>query len=177
MKTRNEIYHGEAEALLHVITSYHALIYEQVLKTFPRKEDSLKTLIKRLIKQGRIYYDSHQNLLCDTAESANAPDWEMISAYWVLLDFKKALVYHTSGDFPVKIHFFSNDEAYEIISVPAEQEVLINHVLAQTKDTDTNRLVIISSKEQAMRIQIPNVAAFCMVEPDGNVSYYQKKER
>lgn len=177
MKTRDEIYRGEAEALLHVITTYHALTYEQVVRTFPRKDESLKTLIKNLIKQGRIYYDSSKNLLCDKVDTADTPDREMISAYWVLLDFKKALVYHTSGDFPVKIHFFSNDEAYEIISVPPEQEFLLNHILAQTKHTDVNRLVIVSSKEQAMQIHIQNVVAFCMVDLDGHVSYYQKKER
>ncbi|MDO4275116.1 MAG: DUF5697 family protein [Eubacteriales bacterium] len=177
MKTRDEIYRGEAEALLHVITTYHALTYEQVVRTFPRKDESLKALIKNLIKQGRIYYDSSKNLLCDKVDTADTPDWEMISAYWVLLNFKKALVYHTSGDFPVKIHFFSNDEAYEIISVPPEQEFLLNHILAHTKDSDVNRLVIVSSKEQAMQIHIQNVVAFCMVDPDGHVSYYQKKER
>lgn len=177
MKTRDDIYHGEAEALLRIITSYHALTYEQVIATFPRKDESLKILIKSLIKQGRIYYDPSSNLLCDKAEAAQSPDCEMIAAYWVLLDFKKALVYHTSGDFPVKIHFFSNDEAYEIIAASPEQEVLLNHVLAQAKDTEANRLVIVSSKEQAMKIQIPNVVAFCTVDFDGHVSYYQKKER
>lgn len=177
MKTRDEIYHGEAEALLRIITSYHALTYEQVIRTFPRKAESIKTLIKNLIKQGRIYYDSGSNLLCDRADTANSPDREMIAAYWVLLDFKKALVYHTSGDFPVKIHFFSNDEAYEIISAPPEQEVLLNHVLSQAKNAEVSRLVIVSSKEQAMQIQIPNVVAFCTVDPEGHVSYYQKKER
>lgn len=176
MKTRDEIYHGEAQALLRIITTYHALTYEQVLKTFPKKPESIKALVANLMKQGRIYYDSATNLLCDKPEAAAAPDREMISAYWVMLDFKKALVYHTSGDFPVKVHFFSQDEAYEIICVPLGQEALLNHVFAQLKENDVNRLVIISSVEQAKHIQIPNVVAFCLVNADGHVSYYGKRK-
>lgn len=176
MKTRDEIYHGEAETLLRIITTYHALTYEQVIKTFPKKPESVKALITALIKQGRIFYDSATNLICDKPEAANAPDREMIAAYWVMLDFKKTLVYHTSGDFPVKVHFFFEDEAYEIIYVPLGHETLFNHVFAQAKETDANRLVIISSLEQAKMIQISNVAAFCLVDEEGHVSYYGKRK-
>lgn len=175
MKTRDEIY-GEAEALLRIITTYHTLTYEQVLKTFPKKPESLKVMIANLIRQGRIFYDSDSNLLCDKPEAAKEPDWEMIAAYWVMLDFKKVLVYHTSGDFPVKVHFFSQDEVYEIIYVQPEQETLLNHVFAQSKEEDVNRLVIITSVEQAKKIDISNVVAFCMVDSEGHVSYYGKRK-
>ena len=50
MKTRDEIYHGEAETLLRIITTYHALTYEQVTKTFPKKPESVKALITTLMK-------------------------------------------------------------------------------------------------------------------------------
>ena len=65
----------------------------------------------------------------------------MIAAVWVLLDFKEAVVYHTSGEFPVKLHFFSKSEAYEIIDVGLEQEILISHVLNSLPADDTNRQI------------------------------------
>ena len=174
MKSRNQIYRGEGERLLKLITTYHALQYEQVLQFFIRNRDSLKSLITSLIKQGRIYYDQDRNLLCDSPEASDSPDYGMIAAVWVLLDFKEAVVYHTSGEFPVKLHFFSKNEAYEVIYVGLEQEILISHVLNSLPADDTNRLVILESEQQASRLSLDRVTAYCLVSPGGTVNYYQK---
>ena len=63
MKTRNEIYQGEGAKLLRFITTYHTLRYDQVLQLFSRHEQSIKSLITSLIKQGRIIYDKEHDLL------------------------------------------------------------------------------------------------------------------
>ena len=115
MKTRNEIYQGEGAKLLRFITTYHTLRYDQVLQLFSRHEQSIKSLITSLIKQGRIIYDKEHDLLCGSQQSAENPDYAIITCFWVLLDFKKGVVYHTSGEFPIKLNFFSQDEQYEII--------------------------------------------------------------
>ena len=99
-----------------------------------------------------------------------------IAAFWVLLDFKKALIYHTSGDFPVKLHFFSHDETYEIIYVANGQEALMNHVFESIPPREALRIIIIESEKQAGKLTIDGVVAYCMVTPDGSVSYYKKKE-
>ena len=109
-------------------TTYHALKYEQVMKMFGN-QDSIRSLITSLNKQGRIYYDKESGLLCDNPEAAKNPDHGTIAAFWVLLDFEKPILFHTSGDFPVKLHFFSEDEEYEILYVPPEQEILVDHVM------------------------------------------------
>ncbi|MFR8178784.1 MAG: DUF5697 family protein [Dorea sp.] len=70
MKTRNEIYQGEGAKLLRFITTYHTLRYDQVLQLFSRHEQSIKSLITSLIKQGRIIYDKEHDLLCDSQQSA-----------------------------------------------------------------------------------------------------------
>ncbi len=177
MKSRNQIYRGEGERLLKLITTYHALQYEQVLQFFIRNRDSLKALITNLIKQGRIYYDKDRDLLCDRPEASDSPDYGMIAAVWVLLDFKEAVVYHTSGEFPVKLHFFSRDEAYEVIYVNSGQEVLINHVVTSLPAKDTNRLVILESEQQAAQVNIDGITAFCLVSPGGTVNYYTKQKK
>lgn len=137
----------------------------------------MKALITSLIKQGRIYYDQDRDLLCDTPEASDTPDYGMIAAVWVLLDFKEAVVYHTSGEFPVKLHFFSQDEAYEVIYVNPGQEVLINHVVASLPAEDTNRLVILESEQQAAQVNIDGITAFCLVSPEGTVNYYTKQKK
>lgn len=173
MKTREEIYEKEGAALLRILSTYHTLTYEQVIRTFDKKAETIQNLVSNLVKQKRIFYDSETGLLCDRPERIASPDYEMIAAYWVLLDFGKALVYHTSGEFPITITFFSEDDEYEIIYVQSGKELLINRVLSKAKES-ANRLLIVSSLEQARQIQIPNVIAFCTVGEDGKVSYYRK---
>lgn len=177
MKSRNQIYRGEGEHLLKLITTYHTLQYKQVLQFFMHNRDSIKSLITSLVKQGRIYHDRERNLLCDSPEVSASPDYGMIAAFWVLLDFKKSVVYHTSGEFPVKLHFFSQNEVYEIIYVGLEQEVLINHVMERLPVKDANRLVILESEQQATQVTIDGITAFCLVSPGGTVNYYTKQKK
>ena len=154
MKTRNEIYQGEGAQLLRFITTYHTLQYEQVLRLFPKNRDSIKSLITSLVKQKRIVHDKENGILCDSQESANTPDYGMIASFWVLLDFKKAIVYHTDGEFPIKLNFFSKDEWYEVLYVPQEQEYLINHVMESQPKNDAKRLVVLEKEEQAAKLHI-----------------------
>ena len=174
MKTRDQLYHGESEKLLRFITSYHALRYEQIMQLF-HNNDSVKSLITSLVKQGRIIYDKVSGLLCDSPEAVASPDYGMIAAFWVLLDFKKGIVYHTSGEFPVKLHFFSSDEEYEVIYVGLGQEFLINHVLENLPPREVRRLLVLESKEQAAKLSCQGIAAFCLVDSSGTVSYYQRR--
>lgn len=83
----------------------------------------------------------------------------MIASFWVLLDFKTAIVYHTDGEFPVKLNFFSKDEWYEVLYVPQEQEYLINHVMESQTKSDAKRLVVLETEEQAAKIHITGVIA------------------
>lgn len=176
MKTRNEIYQGEGAQLLRFITTYHSLQYEQILRLFSKNRESIKSLITSLVKQKRIIYDKENGLLCDSQESANNPDYGMIASFWVLLEFKTAIVYHTDGEFPVKLNFFSKDEWYEVLYVPQEQEYLINHVMESQTKSDAKRLVVLETEEQAAKIHITGVIAFCLVDSStGSVSYYAKK--
>ena len=174
MKTRNQIYHRDGEKLIRFLTVYHALKYEQVMRMFGNR-DSVKSLITSLSKQGRIYHDKEKNLLCDTEEASKDPDRGTIAAFWVLLDFEKPIVFHTSGDFPVKLHFFSENEEYEILYVPLEQEVLVDHVMKSIPCHDVMRLVVLEDIRQASKLSIEGVLAFCVVDNSGYVSYLGRR--
>lgn len=145
------------------------------LQLFSRHEQSIKSLITSLIKQGRIIYDKEHDLLCDSQQSAENPDYAIITCFWVLLDFKKGVVYHTSGEFPIKLNFFSQDEQYEIIYIGEEQEALINHVMESIPSHGSKRLIVLESESQAAKITIDDVAAYCLVNESGAVSYYMRK--
>ena len=160
MKTRNEIYQGEGAKLLRFITTYHTLRYDQVLQLFSRHEQSIKSLITSLIKQGRIIYDKEHDLLCDSQQSAENPDYAIITCFWVL---------------PIKLNFFSEDEQYEIIYIGEEQEALINHVMESIPSHGSKRLIVLESESQAAKITIDDVAAYCLVNESGAVSYYMRK--
>jgi len=50
MKTRDDIYHEEAADLLRVVKTYRAILFDQALLLFPKKEDTVRTIIRNLIK-------------------------------------------------------------------------------------------------------------------------------
>ena len=83
--------------------------------------------------------------------------------------------FHTSGDFPVKLHFFSENEEYEILYVPLEQEILVDHVMKSIPRHDVLRLVVLENIQQAAKLSIEGVLAFCVVDDSGSVSYYGRR--
>ena len=173
MKTREQLYKGEGAALLRLIASYHALEYGQVLRFLGKPREALKPLITSMVKQGRIHHDKSSDLLCDSPDSAACPDHGLIAAFWILLDFKERVTYHTCSDFPAKLHFFA-DELYEVVYVGEGQEAMMTHALSDCPADGGNRLIVLESIEQASRLPV-QASAFCTTDGNGAVSYYQKK--
>ena len=64
---------------------------------------------------------------------------------------------------------------YEVAYVSTGQEALVNHVFENMKEEDTRRLLILESESQSDKLTVDGVLAYCLVSPDGTVSYYQKK--
>ena len=73
------------------------------------------------------------------------------------------------------LNFFSQDEQYEIIYIGEEQEALINHVMESIPSHGSKRLIVLESESQAAKITIDDVAAYCLVNESGAVSYYMRK--
>ena len=174
MKTRDQIYHREGEKLLRFLTTYHALKYEQVMKMFGN-QDSIKSLITSLVKQEGFIMIRKPACYVTARRLPKTRIEGTIAAFWVLLDFEKPIVFHTSGDFPVKLHFFSENEEYEILYVPLEQEILVDHVMKSIPRHDVLRLVMLENIQQAAKLSIEGVLAFCVVDDSGSVSYYGRR--
>jgi hypothetical protein len=165
----------EAAGLLRIITTYKALVSKQVYRLFPGKEEKIKTILSHLITQNRVWYDKNKDILAASEEYVKTADAGMIAAFWVLLDFIERAEYHTSGDFPVKITFFLGGEMFEIICVNPGQEALVSHALTVSGDDPPRRLIIMDDPKQAADISIPNTAGFCVVAPNGAVTYYKQQ--
>ena len=107
MKTREQIYSKEAADLLRNITTYHYIRHDQFLRLYPGKEDKISNLLSFFVRQGRLSLDKKLNLYHDSTES---PDYEMLAAIWVLVDFIDRTQYHSSTDFPAKLIFIADGE-------------------------------------------------------------------
>ena len=172
MITREQIYHQEAAGLLGLITMYRTLLEVQLYRFFPGKEDTVKTLLTQFTKQGRIFHNSEQRRYSANAECDAHVDVGMVAAVWVLLDFLDRAEYHSSSDFPVKLCFFAGGELYEVIHVPLEQEVLMNHAMAEIED-DARRIVLVDRPEQIDSIRIDSATGYCTVARNGTVTYFK----
>ena len=112
MKTRADIYGQEATELLRLISLYPGLIQCQLAGFFPGKDSAVVYgLLSHLQRQGRAeqsisggwfpYGKKHQ------------ADSGLIQSVWVLLDVIDRVEYHSPGDFPAKVIFFSGGEKFE----------------------------------------------------------------
>ena len=175
MKTREQIYSKEASELLRDITMYHCVKHEQLLRLYPGMEQKINNLLVHLVKQGRIFYDSGQDIYYDSRDMSI--DTDTLKAIWVLADFAERAEYHSSDDFPIKIIFFADGEVYEIICISPDNEALIEYVMScRSEENAGKRIMIVEDTEQISRIHIQN-AVFCMVDINtGEVKYYRKEQ-
>lgn len=175
MITRDMIYSHEAADLLRTLSLYKALLETQVYRMFPdKKQQAMHTLVGRYIKDGRIFRDQRRQLLSALPEPEL--DIGMIKAFWVLLDFLDTTEYHSAGDFPVRLYFFSKAEMYEVIYVQPGQEALISQALMNKADDEGKKIIIVESLKQISNISCSNVSGYCLVDEQGTTHYFKEKD-
>ena len=103
------------------------------------------------------------------------PSPSTLAAFWVLLDFREDITFHTASDFPVALTFYTQSDAYDVIHIPEEKEMLMNNALSAYKEDAPRRIAIVDHAGQIPLLAIPGTAAFCTVTPDGKVQYYRKQ--
>ena len=91
------------------------------------------------------------------------------------MDFREDITFHTASDFPVALTFYTQSDAYDVIHIPEEKEILMNHALSAYKEDAPRRIAIVDNAGQIPLLNIPGIAAFCTVTPDGEVQYYRKQ--
>ncbi len=176
MKTREQIYGVEATELLRIITTYHSIRHDQLLKFFPEKEKKIENLLSYLTKQGRIFYEAKADLYHDGTHPESA--FDMVSALWVLSDFVAQAEFHSSSDFPISLVFVADGELYEVIYIAAGKEALVEHALSQAEKDAEKRIVILETTDQIEKLDLEGVTAYCTVDAQtGNVSYFKPKDK
>lgn len=172
MKTRADIYGKDVAEVVRIITTYHHIRKDQLLRLFPEKESKIENLLSILSKEGRIQYEPETELYHDGTEES--PSLALRSALWVLADFIDKVDYHSAADFPSTLIFFAEDQLYEVLCVEPDKEALIEHALAMTEKDAEKRIVIVETAEQIGRLSIPDVTAFCTVDMEtGTVQYFK----
>ena len=173
LRTRAEIYGKEAAELLQEISLYPGIRQEQLYGFHSGREDTVRNLLAHLKRQGRIA-EAEEGGFYPYGECPRAPDSGMVRAVWVLLDFIDRVEYHSPGEFPVKIVFFSGGEMYEIVHVAEGQEVLVPHAMGRNREGVGRRIVLVDEPGQIPLLDFPGISGFCTVDSVGNVNYYRK---
>ena len=68
MRNREQIYGQEAAELLRNITVYHCIRRDQLLRLYPGKEGVIENLLRYLVKQQRIFYNTDRDCYGDVPD-------------------------------------------------------------------------------------------------------------
>ena len=139
------------------------------------KPGNMETVLTQMQKAGKIVRSGNRIAL----DSGALEDISLSSdaVMRVFSDFIHRSDYYTAGEYPAAVCFFADGEEYEIIYAEPGQENIIRKALSQTENPPL-RLMIIQSADQIERLNIDNVAAYCMVDGEADeVRYYKMKER
>ena len=140
--------------IIRLLSTYHALTLLQLEAFCPElTHQKLLLLLKKLEKGGRLTLAPERNLVLYTRNCV--PNPSILSAFWVLLDFREDITYHTASDFPVALTFCTQSDAY--------------------KEDSPRRIAVVDDVGQIPLLHFPGIAAFCTVTPDGKVQYYRKQ--
>ena len=174
MQQKNQQQESHLQEIIRLLSMYHALSLQQLEVLFPElAKQKLLFLIRKLEKTGRLTLVPERNLVLHTGDSV--PNPSTLAAFWVLLDFREDITYHTASDFPVTLTFYTQSDAYDVIHIPEEKEMLMNHALSAYKEDSPRRIAVVDDAGQIPLLDFPGIAAFCTVMPDGKVQYYRKQ--
>lgn len=113
MQHRNQQQESHLPEILRLLSTYHALSLLQLEALYPElPQQKLLLLLKKLEKTGRLTLVPERNLVLHTGDSV--PNPSTLAAFWVLLDFREDITYHTASDFPVTLTFYTQSDAYDI---------------------------------------------------------------
>lgn len=174
MQHRNQQQESHLSEIIRLLSAYHALTLLQFEAFFPElTRQKLLLLLKKLEKTGRLTLIPERELVLYTENCV--PNPSILSAFWVLLDFREDITYHTVSDFPVTLTFYTQSDAYDVIHIPEEKEILMNHALSAYKEDSPRRIAVVDNAGQIPLLDFPGITAFCTVTPDGKVQYYRKQ--
>ncbi len=174
MRTRENLME-DAKNVLEIISMYKVLKLEQLYGIIKNKEKQVQQSIIRLLeKEERVFI--HDDIASSVEKWSKSFDKGIITAFWILLDFWEDVLFNAISAFPAKIDFITNDDAYDIIVAEKGQENILNTFYTRNVDNTIKHLVAVENEEQMYKLTFPGIAAFCIVDDAGNISYYKEQE-
>ena len=147
MQHKNQQQESHLSEIIRLLSTYHALTLLQFEAFFPElTQQKLLLLLKKLEKTGRLTLIPEKELVLYTENCV--PNPSILSAFWVLLDFREEITYHTASDFPVTLTFYTQSDAYDVIHIPEEKEILMNHALSAYKEDSPRRIAVVNNAGQ-----------------------------
>ena len=184
-------FQNETEEIFNILSYYKTLMYHQIIRIFPGKNEITEKIIDRLISDKRIIYEEKSMMLTYGRAADKNPNMNLITAFWVLVDFledhyknknenkagkkdnaENKFEKHYPSNYPVQITFFMDADVYEIIKVDYGKETVINHILSSKKEEHTNRIIIVDNEKQIPKIKVRNILCFCIVDKTGGIEYF-----
>ena len=109
MQHRNQQQESHLPEIIRLLSTYHALSILQLEVLYPElPQQKLLLLLKKLEKNGRLTLMPERDLVLHTGDSV--PNPSILAAFWVLLDFREDITYHTASDFPVTLTFYTQSD-------------------------------------------------------------------
>lgn len=156
-----------------ILSMYQTVSFVQLCRFFKElPEVTVQAMVKRMKKQGRITYDYQTGIIRHSGIKEH--NKEVISALWILLDFFSNVTYHTVSNFPAILTFYTDGDGFDVISIPCGKETLYNNALTEQQEGN-KRLIIIQEISQIQKVNLLQIAAFCLVSEDGRIQYYEKQ--
>lgn len=166
------------EEIIRIVSIYKNIELQQLFILFSGKKDILDKIIKHLAKQRKIFYIPNSKIVSATEENQKDIDNELIKSFWVLLEFKEKINFHSISDFPVKIIFFINSSinCYQILYIKQGKEHFFNMYFKNQNTENCQQIIIIENPEQIELIKIENTFCFCTVDSDNNVQFFKNRK-
>ena len=172
LKMKDNLY-METKEIINALSLYKTLKYEQIIRMFPnKKEETIKNILSNLIKEKKIIYDEETSRVSYGFEPDNNPDLNLITAFWILVDFFDTVEFHYLSEYPVQISFFMDATMYEIITAEQGKETMLNNILSLQKNDPPNRIIIVDNEKQIPKIKADNIFCFCTVNKTGEIEYF-----
>ena len=171
MKMKNSLQKETAE-IIRILSVYKTLMYEQVVRIFPDKNEIIEKIITRLIKQKRIVYDDETAMLSCGSEQNKETDSKLVNAFWVIVDFSDEVEYHCPSEFPAQIAFFMDGKFYEIITVEHGKEAMMKRIISSQTRGQSDKIIIVGDEKQIPKITAEDIFCFCVVGKTGEIEYF-----
>jgi len=173
-----EMFSNRNKEILNFVAKYGGCVKKSHIETvFKRSSKNIQFLQKH-----KRLHDVGNDILSNTLKLE--PNKGMIAALTVLCAAIDGVVSHATANFPALISFLSKSGGvYEILyarhgnetGILVDMNVSTQKNVKKSSQTLVKRIVILDDASQMETVNIPDTMRFAVIQPDGELAYYNKK--